>query len=681
MTFGRKQEPGGEKRAAYKAGTGAFPLAICLVILICVFPPNHQRMLKGAGQSLPDTVEAISRARVETRILYVTAHPDDESEGILTTLARGLNADVALLSVTHGEGGQNAIGPEQGPELAILRTSELLAATRSYGVGLFFTRAPDFGYSKTAEETLRIWSGGAVEDMVRVLRTYRPDIVINQWGGVHSGHGQHQATGILLPQAVEKAGDPSAFRDQIEEGLRPWRARQILEISRGSAAAGAWAVPINEISPLWGQTYAELGLEGFAHHRSQGITQFLDAPFFRQPIYLRPVNGETLDARSLDEPLESLSHLASSDKQTTVRDALDKADRELDSARTKALALQWSEAAKSIAEAGKAVEGLQAEYCQAGQAMEELCWRLGKERSKIDAALADAAAVELFVRAEHSELVAGQTENLKVREQFRGDIGLKIRDITLTAPQGWHVKAANDKDAKEGQSGETRSFTVEAPPEAAAPSSPEDAILPEPKPLISGRLEAELDGYAFAAEEPAMSIKETSTSSYLMPLSLIPAVTLTIDPTELMAPLSQLKAGGRSLNLLARVRFHGEGKAQITATVGAPPDWKVNPANATLIFSASRRPTDAVLRDAARARSAGSIWAEPVGVARGQKIRNIGGNAAVAAFPHLQPASQGNGARAGFENSGESAHRIRCGGKRSDSERAEAIGNPGGFAG
>ena len=104
------------------------------------FPPAP-----GTGLGLPETIEAIERARITTRILYVTAHPDDESAAVLTYVARGLHADVALLSLTRGEGGQNDLGPEQAPQLGLIRTEELLAATRGYGVRLNFTRAKDFG--------------------------------------------------------------------------------------------------------------------------------------------------------------------------------------------------------------------------------------------------------------------------------------------------------------------------------------------------------------------------------------------------------------------------------------------------------------------------------------------------------------------------------------------------------
>src|SRR3982074_1446774 len=168
------------------------------------FPPAP-----GTGPGLAETIEAIDSARVTTRILYVTAHPDDESGAALTYLARGLHADVALLSLTRGEGGQNDLGPEQAPQLGLIRTQELLAATRGYRVKLFFTSAKEFGFSKTPEETERIWGDQVLEDMVRVIRGFRPTVVINGWGGVHGGHGHHQASGLLTPKAVQLAADSS----------------------------------------------------------------------------------------------------------------------------------------------------------------------------------------------------------------------------------------------------------------------------------------------------------------------------------------------------------------------------------------------------------------------------------------------------------------------------------------
>src|SRR5207302_9041117 len=201
---------GGGRVNSYFQRLAILVLMACAVIAVLPAPTFAQfPPAPGTGPGVPETVQAIERARVTTRILYVTAHPDDESGAVLTYLARGLHADVALLSLTRGEGGQNDLGPEQAPQLGLIRTQELLAATRGYGVKLLFTRAPDFGFSKTPEETQKIWGEQVVEDMVRVIRAVRPTIVINNFGGVHGGHGHHQAAGLLTPKAVQLAADPN----------------------------------------------------------------------------------------------------------------------------------------------------------------------------------------------------------------------------------------------------------------------------------------------------------------------------------------------------------------------------------------------------------------------------------------------------------------------------------------
>src|SRR5262249_27159432 len=217
-----------------------------------------------------------------------------------TYLARGLHADVALLSLTRGEGGQNALGPEQAPQLGLIRTQELLAATRGYGVKLYFTRAKDFGFSKTPEETEKIWGDQVVEDMVRVIRTFRPNIVINNWGGVHGGHGHHQAAGLLTPKAVELAADKNAYPGQLGEGLPAWSGGEnpvvILDLERGSGKPTGLVLPLDDILALWGKTWREIGIDAFANHRTQGITAFLNSPFQRRPVALKREDGKTLDA-------------------------------------------------------------------------------------------------------------------------------------------------------------------------------------------------------------------------------------------------------------------------------------------------------------------------------------------------------------------------------------------------
>src|SRR2546430_16988993 len=207
---------GGGRVNSYFQRLAILVLMACAVIAVLPAPTFAQfPPAPGTGPGLPETVEPIERARIPTRILYVTAHPDDESGAVLTYLARGLHAEVALLSLTRGEGGQSDLGPDQAPQLGLIRSQELLAATRGYGVKLYFTRAKDFGYCKTPEEAEKVWGDQVLEDMVRVIRTFRPNVVINGWGGVHQGHGHHQAAGLLTPKAVALAADARYLRGNL----------------------------------------------------------------------------------------------------------------------------------------------------------------------------------------------------------------------------------------------------------------------------------------------------------------------------------------------------------------------------------------------------------------------------------------------------------------------------------
>ena len=163
-------------------------------------------------------------------VLYVAAHPDDENNQLIAYLARGRDYRTAYLSLTRGDGGQNVLGPEFGDELGVIRTEELLAARRVDGGRQYFSRAVDFGFSKDYRETLRIWDRQQVlSDIVRVIREFRPDVVITRFSPVPGGtHGHHTASTILALEAFKLAGDPKAFPEQLREGLTPWQPKRIL---------------------------------------------------------------------------------------------------------------------------------------------------------------------------------------------------------------------------------------------------------------------------------------------------------------------------------------------------------------------------------------------------------------------------------------------------------------------
>ena len=193
-----------------------------------------------ATDTVPDSPKAIhaelrSFATVAT-VLYVAAHPDDESNALLAQLARGRGFRTAYLSLTRGDGGQNELGPEFGEKLGLARTHELLAARRADGGRQYFTRAIDYGFSKDVNEALRLWEHKKIlGDVVRVYRLYRPDVVIAGMSPVQTPgqHGQHVASAVLAIEAFKIAGDPQAYPEHFADGLAPWQPKRIVGRSGG----------------------------------------------------------------------------------------------------------------------------------------------------------------------------------------------------------------------------------------------------------------------------------------------------------------------------------------------------------------------------------------------------------------------------------------------------------------
>ncbi|MCI0389060.1 MAG: PIG-L family deacetylase [Acidobacteria bacterium] len=216
---------------------------------------------------------ALRRLQTIASMLHTAAHPDDESTELLAYLARGRGARTAYLSLNRGEGGQNGIGPELWEGLGVIRTEELLAARKLDGAEQYFTRAFDFGYTRSAEETLQKWNREEIlGDMVRVIRTMRPLVVVNGFSGTaQDGHGQHQVAGMLTPEAIKAAADPNRFPEQIaKEGLQPWQVLKVYGRRFGPTSSGPRAeFDVGVYDPVLGRSFWELAADGRSRHRSQ----------------------------------------------------------------------------------------------------------------------------------------------------------------------------------------------------------------------------------------------------------------------------------------------------------------------------------------------------------------------------------------------------------------------------
>jgi LmbE family N-acetylglucosaminyl deacetylase len=245
---------------------------------------------------------SLRQLNTRASLMMVVAHPDDEDGGMLAYESRGLGTDTTLLTLNRGEGGQNVMTGDYWDELGILRTQELLAAGRSYGVHQYWTRAADFGFSKTLDEALKTWGHDRIlADVIRQVRITRPLVVSSVFAGnVSDGHGHHQTAGLMAQEAYKLAGDPKVFPEQIAAGLRPWSPlkvyarvpfarvtdKGIFDYATGhwepvrfrNYVTGTWIegvptatveIPEGTYNPLLGRSYLAVAREGLAHQKSQ----------------------------------------------------------------------------------------------------------------------------------------------------------------------------------------------------------------------------------------------------------------------------------------------------------------------------------------------------------------------------------------------------------------------------
>ena len=246
-----------------------------MAVGMALFPSIHVQAQPAGIVSSADLDIALHKLDVLGSVLYVGAHPDDENTAVLSYFSKGRKFRTAYLSLTRGEGGQNLIGPEQGAEIGIIRTQELLSARRIDGAEQYFTRAVDFGYSKTAEETFEFWGKERVlADIVWVIRKFRPDVIITRFTADNAGgHGHHRASAILTQEAFLAAADPNSFPQQLKY-VSPWKARRLFWNGFPQSkdeTASRLRLNTGEYNPVLGKSYNEMAAEGRSQHKSQGF--------------------------------------------------------------------------------------------------------------------------------------------------------------------------------------------------------------------------------------------------------------------------------------------------------------------------------------------------------------------------------------------------------------------------
>jgi len=289
------------------------------------------------GKRQPDAAQIklkLKKLNVLGSVLYVAAHPDDENTAIITQMANGRLVETAYLSMTRGDGGQNLIGSEIRDLLGLIRTQELLSARRIDGGKQFFTRANDFGFSKSADETFKLWNKQEIlSDVVKVFRQFQPDVIITRFPpDERAGHGHHTGSAILAQEAFDAASRPDAFPDQVAE-FGTWQVKRLYtntgrwwNTSINENTPGIVSINVGGYSPLLGESYSEIAAISRSQHKSQGFGS--RGSRGDRLEYLEYVKGEKA-ARDIFEGVDtSWKRVKNSEK---VQALVDKAILEFDS--------------------------------------------------------------------------------------------------------------------------------------------------------------------------------------------------------------------------------------------------------------------------------------------------------------------------------------------------------------
>jgi LmbE family N-acetylglucosaminyl deacetylase len=429
--------------------------AVCAVALALFTAPNAPAASPGtepppaSSGGLERLDLLLHRLSTNRRLLIIAAHPDDEDSVLLALVSRGMGGEAAYLSLTRGDGGQNLIGDELGVGLGLIRTEELNSARRLDGARQYFTRAYDFGFSKSVEETFRFWPKQALlEDAVRVIRRFRPQVVVAIFSGTpRDGHGQHQASGIVAREAFKLAGDSAAFPELAREGLLPWAPSALYQTTRFLDREKTTIIlPAGAPDPMTGRSFRQIGVASRSLQRSQatGALQAI-GPWEARMGWIE--GGAGKDAKNpfdgIDTTLAGLAAgAADAAGRKTMADALGRAEALARETRGKTTT---SGIAGAVAPLTKILADLHAARAvavastPAGAATRAI---LDEKISVAEAALACAADVAVDALAESETATAGESLPVTVQVFNGGAERVEVESAALESPEGFRPPSA-----------------------------------------------------------------------------------------------------------------------------------------------------------------------------------------------------------------------------------------------
>jgi LmbE family N-acetylglucosaminyl deacetylase len=510
----------------------------------------------------------IRRLGVVGSVLYVAAHPDDENTRFLAYLSGGRGLRAGYLSMTRGDGGQNLIGTEQDELLGLIRTHELLAARRVDGAEQLFTRARDFGYSKSADETLRIWGREEVlSDVVLAIRRFQPDIIVTRFTTKPPNHGHHTASALLAEEAFAAAADPTRFPEQLG-ALKPWKADRLLQ------NVSTWNLPPNAdmsaylrldvggYDPLLGRSWGEVSAESRSQHKSQGF----GVPAERGPL------------------LEHFSPLAGTRPKADVFEGLELSWRRWKGTEKVSKAVEEAVRGFDARAPHKSIPALLRVHGALSALPEDNPWKAIKLR-EAEGLIAACAGLFLEVRAAETTAAPGAQVALNVMALNRSPAALKLVSVTLPGGESVAVDAAL---------AEHTPFKLSKPvtiPEDGSISTPywlrkptagglyevaDRALIgrPEGDPALTVSFVYETGGKRFTGVRPVVyAWTDPVRGELYRAFEIAPAVTATLEREVIMFPNG---AAQPVSVVLAAGKAEASGKVRLELPAG----WRSEPAEA-----------------------------------------------------------------------------------------------------
>jgi LmbE family N-acetylglucosaminyl deacetylase len=605
-----------------------FVVTLALMMVVCgaAAAPDAERV-DDPVQPLPQDSgtaglqEMLLRLGTTARLMQVVAHPDDEDGGMLTTESRGKGVTVLLQTLNRGEGGQNKVGSNLFDVLGVLRTLELTAADRYYGVEQRFTRVADFGFSKNADETFQKWQGHdiALGDLVRVIRTFRPDVLVARFSGTErDGHGHHQASSILAREAFRAAADPERFPEQIKEGLQPWQAKKfyignVCGFGATTCADENYTVKLStgDASPALGMSYIQFAIRGLKHQLSQGVGAFAvdSGPHYAFYKLVDSVLPATVDKSGHEQDFfdgidTSLPGLAMGIGREAIRapflrPALVEIQGDIAAAKTAEERDPGSAAGPLLAglEATRRTIGLVKSYPVADATKGELSIELGTKAELLEKAANLALGVAFQVKADvpvgenaDTAFMAVRGKSFEVTARFASQVKVELTEVALDLPPGWtavkrgsgaantfHVTVAKDATY-------TRPYWHRDDPERDAINiidDPRYVTLPFPPPALQAHANYTLNGKRGVAHAVVMvRYKEPPVGEAERALAVAPAFSVMLEPGEQVIPTH----GDAVCMVKVAVSSNLAGAAQGVLRLEVPMGWRAEPASAALKF-------------------------------------------------------------------------------------------------